>query len=97
MDSLSIYNDYFNNEEYHSSKRFKLSQDVIDDASSNQEIKKSTIIDNFCGMESSSCDSYSNEALEINYTEISSSQSISWRKEKSSNMIQFISYGNLCI
>ncbi|XP_022631785.1 NAC domain-containing protein 71 isoform X2 [Vigna radiata var. radiata] len=77
VDSLSIYNDYFNNEEYHSSKRFKLSQDVIDDASSNQEIKKSTIIDNFCGMESSSCDSYSNEALEINYTEISSSQSIS--------------------
>ncbi|WVZ22091.1 hypothetical protein V8G54_000635 [Vigna mungo] len=34
VDSSSIYNDYSNNEEYHSSKRFKLSQDVIDDASS---------------------------------------------------------------
>ncbi|BAT98205.1 Protein NTM1-like 9 [Vigna angularis] len=73
MDSSSIYNEYSNNEEYHSSKRFKLSEDVIDDASSNQETKKSMILDNFCGMESSSCDS----ALEINYIETSSSQSIS--------------------
>lgn len=82
VDSSSVHNKYFNYDEYHSSKRLKLSKDVADDASTNQETKDSMIGDGFWGMESSSCDSTPNGVLEINCTEVFSSRSISWRKEK---------------
>ncbi|QCE02468.1 hypothetical protein DEO72_LG8g480 [Vigna unguiculata] len=77
VDSSSVYSKYFNYDEYHSSKRLKLSKDVADDASTNQETKESMIGDGFWGMESSSCDSTPNGVLEINCTEVSSSRSIS--------------------
>ncbi|XP_027906014.1 NAC domain-containing protein 96-like [Vigna unguiculata] len=77
VDSSFVHDKYFNYDEYHSSKRLKLSKDVADDASTNQETKESMIGDGFWRMESSSCDSTPNGVLEINCTEVSSSRSIS--------------------
>nr|KYP39735.1 NAC domain-containing protein 69 [Cajanus cajan] len=81
VDTSTMYNEYSNLDQYHASKRFKSSHDVVygdtwlqsSNNEANQEKEKSIFQDNFWGVETSSFDSTANKPLEINCTEISSS------------------------
>ncbi|XP_047182035.1 uncharacterized protein LOC124848414 [Vigna umbellata] len=78
-DSSTMCTEYLNSDEYHSSKRFKTSYDVVDGDThllfSNQEAsqkQESILQDDFRGVETSSCDSTVYNPEEINWNEISS-------------------------
>ncbi|KOM57228.1 hypothetical protein LR48_Vigan11g026000 [Vigna angularis] len=78
-DSSTMCTEYLNSDEYHSSKRFKTSYDVVDGDThllfSNQEAsqkQESIFQDDFWGVETSSCDSTVYNPVENNWNEISS-------------------------
>lgn len=78
-DSSTMCTEYLNLDEYHSSKRFKTSYDVVDGDTglqfSNQEAsqkQESIFQDDLWGVETSSCDSIIYNPVEFNWNEISS-------------------------